>query len=142
MLLALFAVWLTGHCECNCFTGGSLFICGIGKLTYITSHLVWKYHSHSQFRPDMWCDNSRFWATPMLFCWYVEENGSAAMLATKRPADVIPEVNLREHVICMLPPSANKAAHSGFEIHRRHHQMSKTGVLVALQKGLLSSNFF
>ena len=28
---------------------------------------------------------------------YVEENGSVVMLATKRSADVTPEVNLREH---------------------------------------------
>ena len=31
---------------------------------------------------------------------YMEEIGSAAMLATKRSAGVIPEVNLKEHVIC------------------------------------------
>ena len=29
---------------------------------------------------------------------YVERNGSAAMLATKRLVDVAPEVNFREHV--------------------------------------------
>ena len=29
---------------------------------------------------------------------YVEENGSAAMLANKRAAGVTPEVNLKEHV--------------------------------------------
>ena len=39
----------------------------------------------------------------------------------------------------MLLPSVNKAAHSGFEIQRRHHQKSKTGVSVAPQKGLMSS---
>ena len=32
-------------------------------------------------------------------CRYVEEIDSVAMLATKRPAGVTPEVNLREHVI-------------------------------------------
>ena len=48
-------------------------------------------------------------------CRYVEENGSAAMLAAKRSVGVAPEVNFREHVTHMPPPSMNKAAHSGFE---------------------------
>ena len=61
----------------------------------------------------------------------------AAMLATKRSAGVVPEVNLRERVTCMQ--SSNKAAHSGFETHRKCHQKSKTGVSVAPQKGLVSS---
>ena len=73
---------------------------------------------------------------------YVEENGSATMLATKRLVGVTPELNLREHVTCTPPPSANKAAHSGFETQRRHHQKAKTGVSVAPQKELMSSNFF
>ena len=30
------------------------------------------------------------------------------MLATKRSVGVAPEVNLREHVICVAPSSANK----------------------------------
>ena len=62
-----------------------------------------------------------------------------AMLATKRLAGVAPEVNLRECISCMPLPSANKAAHSGFETQRRHHQKSKTGVSVSPQKGLMSS---
>ena len=64
----------------------------------------------------------------------MEEIGSAGMLAAKRSAGVTPEVNLRECVACMPPPSANKDAHSGFETQRRHHQKSKTGVSVAPQK--------
>ena len=51
---------------------------------------------------------------------YVEENGSAAMLVTKRSAGVAPEVNLRERITHMPVPSANKTAHSGFETQRRH----------------------
>ena len=35
-----------------------------------------------------------------------------------------------------------KAAHSGFETQRRHHQESKTEVSVAPQKGLVSSKNF
>ena len=70
---------------------------------------------------------------------YVEDIGLAAMLAVKRFAGVTPEVNLRECVTCMPPPSANKAAHSGFETQRRCQQKSKTEVLVALKKGLMSS---
>ena len=46
---------------------------------------------------------------------YIEENGSAAMLAAKKWAGVTPEVNLREHVTPMPLPSTNKATHSGFE---------------------------
>ena len=56
---------------------------------------------------------------------YMEEIGSAVMLAAKRSAGVTPEVNLRECVKCMPPPSADKAAHFGFETQRRHHQKSK-----------------
>ena len=63
---------------------------------------------------------------------------SAVMLATKRPTGVTLEVNLREHVTHTPLPSANKAAHSGFEIQRRCHQKSKTGASVAPQKGLMS----
>ena len=68
---------------------------------------------------------------------YLEENGSAAMLAAKRLAGVAPEMNIRECVTCMPPPSVNKTAHSGFETQRRHHQRSKTGVSMAPQKGLM-----
>ena len=70
---------------------------------------------------------------------YVKENGLAAILATKRSVGVVPEVNPREHATCMSLPSMNKAAHSGFETQRRHHQKSKTEVSVASQKGLMSS---
>ena len=66
-------------------------------------------------------------------------DSSAAMLATKRLAGVTPEVILRECVTHTPPPSVNKAAHSGFETQRIHHQKSKTGVSVAPQKGLMSS---
>ena len=62
------------------------------------------------------------------------------MLAAKRSAGVTPEVNLREHVTCMPLPSANKAANSGFETQRRHHQKSKTAVSVATQKFFLKKS--
>ena len=58
---------------------------------------------------------------------FVEEIGLAAMLAAKRSAGVAPEVNLREHVTHMPPPNVNKAAQSGSETQRRHHQNSKAG---------------
>ena len=45
-------------------------------------------------------------------------------------------------ISCILPPSANKAVYPGYETKRRRHQKSKTGVSVALQKGLMSSKFF
>ena len=67
---------------------------------------------------------------------YVAENGSVAILAAKKLAGVILEVNLKEHVTCTPPSSMNKAAHSDFETHRRCHQKSKTGLSVppSLQK--------
>ena len=72
-------------------------------------------------------------------CRYVEENGLAAMLATKTLAGVTLGMNLREYVTCMLLPNANKVAHSGYETQGRRHQKSKTGVSVAPQKGRMSS---
>ena len=56
----------------------------------------------------------------------MEENGLAAMLATKRSAGVAPEVNLRECVTCMPVPSANRDAHFGFETQRKCYGKSKT----------------
>ena len=69
-------------------------------------------------------------------CRYVEEIVSAAMLATNWSAGVAPEVTFMERVTHTPPPSANKAAHSGFETQWRRHQKSKTEVSVAPQKGL------
>ena len=60
---------------------------------------------------------------------YVGENG----LAAKRLAGFAPEMNLRECVTYMTPPSMNKTFQSGFETLRRCHQKSKTGVSVAPQ---------
>ena len=51
----------------------------------------------------------------MPVCRYVEENSSAALLVAKRSAGVASEVNLIECVMHMPPPSATKAARSGFE---------------------------
>ena len=65
-----------------------------------------------------------------------EENGSAAMPATKRSAVVTPDMNLIDCVTHIPPRNANKAAHSGFETQRRCHQKSKTKESVAPQKGL------
>ena len=56
---------------------------------------------------------SWFQAQPMPTCRYVEEYGLAAMLAANMSAGVTLEVNLRECVMHMPPPSVNKAAHSG-----------------------------
>ena len=64
--------------------------------------------------------------------------GSSAMLAAKRSAGVAPKLNPREFVTHMHLPSTNKAADSGFETQRRHHQESKTGVSVAPQEGHIS----
>ena len=66
-------------------------------------------------------DRFQFQAPPMPARRYMEENGLAAMLVTKRSADVTPEVNLMECIMHKPLPRANKAANSGFEPHRRHH---------------------
>ena len=60
----------------------------------------------------------------------------------KRSAAVAPDVNLRECVTHMPPPSMNKAAHSGFETQMRRHQKSKIGVSVAPQKDLCPPKIF
>ena len=73
---------------------------------------------------------------------YVEENGSAAMLASKRLAGVTSQVNLKERETHTSLPIVNKATYSAFKTKRRHHQKSKTVVSVAPQEGLMSSNFF
>ena len=74
-------------------------------------------------------------------CRYMEEISVATMLATKMLAGVIPEVNFRECVTCMPPPSPNKGALSEFEIQRRHYESPKR-VLVAPQKGFMCSKNF
>ena len=45
----------------------------------------------------------------------------AAMVVIYTGRDVAPEVNLRKCISHMPLQSLNKAAHSGFEIQRRHH---------------------
>ena len=67
-------------------------------------------------------------------CSYMEEISSVAMLAAKKSAEVTPEVNIREQ-------ETHTHLSSGFETQRRRHQKTKTGVPVAPQKGLMSSNF-
>ena len=92
----------------------------------LVSHYEW-WHDRPRSQP---------WVPLMSAYRYIEENGSAAMMATKRSVGVTPEINLRECVTSMPIPSANKAAHSGYETQRRHHQKSKTGVSVAPSKWL------
>ena len=62
------------------------------------------------------------------------------MMAAKRSEGVASDVNLSKHVTHTPPPSANKAAHSGFETQRRRQKKSKTGVSVTLLKGLSPPN--
>ena len=66
----------------------------------------------------------------------------AAMLAIYTSKGVAPEVYLREPILCMPLPSANKAAHSGFEAQRRCHQKSETGVSVAPQWTCVQKKIF
>ena len=73
---------------------------------------------------------------------YMEENGLAAMLATKRSGSVTPEVNLREHVTCMPPPSVNKAGHSGFEKQKKPSPEVQNRGINGPTKRLMSSKNF
>ena len=70
---------------------------------------------------------------------YVEEIGSAAMLATSRCRTRGESPGCVTHTPL---PRMNKDAHPAFETQWRHHQKSETGVSVAPQKGLTSSKKF
>ena len=59
--------------------------------------------------------------------------------AAKRSAGVALGVNLSNRLHAGDESSETKAAHSGFETHRRRHQKSKTGESMAPYKGLMSS---
>ena len=80
-------------------------------------------------------DMSQFQAASMPAHRYAEENSSAAMLATKRSAGVVPEMNLREGVTCFPLPSRNKAA------LRRCHQKSEKGYQWTHKKDLCPPKF-
>ena len=54
----------------------------------------------------------------MLVCKYVDENSSAAMLATKKSAGVALKVNLRKHTSRMPLGSVNKALKTRGDITR------------------------
>ena len=62
------------------------------------------------------------------------------MLVPKKSAGFTPDVNLR-NVLCQMMKHAIEGIIPGFETQGRRHQKFKTGVSVALQKGLMSSNF-
>ena len=112
-------------------------------MTVISNYTNENRGSIAQSVEHLSCHNrSQSEAPPMLVCKYIDENGLAAMLATKRLAGVTSEVNLREHTSQMPWRSVDKAAHSGFETQRRHHQKSKTWASVAPQKELMSSKDF
>ena len=122
---------------------------------YITSYNDNKFLFHSDqpcqhssvSRASTWSrtmrqqhNRSQSQVPPMLICKYVDDNGSVAMLTTKTSAGVTPEVNV--HTSYMTLPSANKAAHSGFETQRRCHQKSQTGVSETPQKDMCPPKIF
>ena len=75
-----------------------------------------------------WHDESQFQVPPMPAHRYVEDNGSAAMLVTKRSAGVTPKVNLGECVTHRSPPSVNKAAHSIFKTQDMSTEVQNRGI--------------
>ena len=99
-----------------------------------------KYENVSQVT-HLTCVRVQVWQpTSAETCMWGE--GLAAMLALYTGKGIAPEVNLREPVSHTPLQSLNKAAHSGFETQRRHHQKSKTGVSVAPQMKMYPTNFF
>ena len=87
-----------------------------------------------------------FWCFSFFFLWSVSLSPPLSLrkvymtyAGDQEVAGVAPEVNLRKCVTHTPPPNAYKVAHPCFEILRRCHQMSKIGVSVAPQKGLMSS---
>ena len=73
---------------------------------------------------------------------YVEEIGSAAMLAAKRLAGVTPEVILRECITHTLLPSVNKAAHLALKPRGDITRSPKHGYQWPHNKDLCPPNFF
>ena len=59
-------------------------------------------------------------APPMPGCKCMDENGSAAMLATKRLAGVTQQMNLRI-ALHAGDKACKQGDHSGFETQGRHH---------------------
>ena len=96
-----------------------------------------KDNTHDSVKVSYVSNRSPVRTPPITSCRYVEENGTAAMLATKRSAGVTPEENLGECVTWMSLLSAN-----GFKTKRRHHQKSKTRVSAAPQKRRMPANCF
>ena len=66
-------------------------------------------------------------------CWYKDQNGLLSMLAVERSVGVAPQVILKNSLYTGAV-ARKPVIHSGFEIQRRRHQKSKTGVSVAPQK--------
>ena len=65
------------------------------------------------------------------------------MQAAKRLAGDAPELNFRQCISHMPPPSVNKAAHSGFKTERKSHQNCKTEVSISdPTKGTYVLQFF
>ena len=60
-------------------------------------------------------------------CRYVEEISPVAIVATKRLAGVIPEVNLKECETHMPLPSPNKTVHSGLKPRENATRRLKQG---------------
>ena len=72
----------------------------------------------------------------------MDQKGSATMLAVKNSSGVAPEVNWR-NPLHAGDKAHKQGIHPGFETQDRDHQKSRRGVLVAPEKGLVSSkNFF
>ena len=87
------------------------------------------WHCDKEYLPHYLC----FRVPPVVVCKYVDQKGSAAMLGFKGSAGVAQEVNLRNplHTGKKAP---TQGIHLGLETQGWHHQKSKTGIPVVLQK--------
>ena len=63
-------------------------------------------------------------------CWYMDQKGLDAMLATMKPVGVVLEVNLG-NPLHTGEKACKQGIHPGFETKGRYHHKSKTGVSVA-----------
>ena len=95
---------------------------GMGTLQYVLKVKPSRHSSVGRVSHTLrqW-QHDRFWfqAPPMPARRYMEENGSATMLVAMRSAGDTLELSLMQCVTYMPRPSANNAAHSGFEVQWR-----------------------
>ena len=62
------------------------------------------------------------------------------MLAVKRSAGIVPEVNVREHTSHTHPSSVNKAAHSGFKTQEMSPEVQNRSIIGPIKGHVSTKN--